>query len=197
MRKNKPPKKSKKPSSKKPSKSVKEVIAADDDSIGKKTDVLNTGSIEIVPEPAGDAIEDDEVTVYRDIMTMTDDERFSSDDNNGLSTIRLSPPPPPSWDDDPKKIKFTIGQLVVRKGVKDSVTYYVSGPAKRENYYTIIPDKSLKDITVHEEDIKLAPKDAKWTKYWDTIPVIKAPSWNSKETKKDVKNITTRRIKKK
>jgi len=189
MKKSKPVKKTKKNKDKK-------VNIEDDDSIGKKIDALNTETIEVIPDATGEVIEDDEVTVYRDIMTMTDDERFSSDDHTGLSTIRLSPPPPPAWYDDPKRLKFKAGQLVVMRCLKDPIINYVSGPAKRENYYTIIPDRSLNNLTVHEDDIKLAPKDAKWTKYWDTIPVIKAPSWNNKETNKDVKKITTRRKKK-
>lgn len=174
MRKSKPSKTTK------PSKKSKK-IEVDDGSIGEKTDLLNSGTIEVLPDPVGDVVEDDEVTVYRDIMIMTDDERFSSDDNSGLSSIRLTLPPPPQWYDDASKVKFKVGQLVIFKGVKTPTIHYVRGPSKKENYYVIIPDKSLKDIVVSGDEIKVAPKDSKWTKYWDTVPVIKAPSWADKE----------------
>jgi len=178
----------------KSTKKTKKVEIEDDDIIGKKTDALNTDIIEVIPDQInGEVVEEDEVTVYRDIMTMTDDERFSSDDHMSLSTIRLSPPPAPAWYDDVSKLKFKVGQLVVFKGSKDSTVYYVSGPDKRENFYTIVPDKSLKSIAISGEQIKLAPKDSKWTKYWDTVPVIKAPSWKDKDIKNNVKKINKKK----
>lgn len=162
---------------KKPAKSANTVVLEDEDAIGKKTDLLNAATIEVIVDtPAGET-DDDEVTVYRDIMTMTDDERNSSDDMSGLSTIRLTPRPPPAWHDDTSKVKFKVGQLVVRKGGKDQTVYFLSGPVKEENCYSLIPNKSLNSIVVNGDDIKLAPKDAVWVKYWDTIPVIKAPTF--------------------
>jgi hypothetical protein len=172
-------KKAPKKSVKKPKKQTKNsntVVLEDEDSIGKKTDLLNAATIEVIVDtPPSETADDDEVTVYRDIMTMTDDERNSSDDVSGLSTIRLTPRPPPAWYDDPAKVKFKVAQLVVRKGGKDPTIYFLSGPVKEENCYSLIPSKSLNSVIVNGEDIKLAPKDAVWVKYWDTIPVIKAP----------------------
>jgi hypothetical protein len=181
MRKSKKP--AKKPAkipakkSAKNSKKSKNVVLEDEDSIGKKTDLLNAATIEVIVDTTtSETTDDDEVTVYRDIMTMTDDERNSSDDMAGISTIRLTPRPPPAWHDDPSKVKFTAGQLVMRKGGKDTTVYFLSGPVKEENCYSLVPSKSLNSIVVNGDEIKLAPKDAVFVRYWDTIPVIKAPS---------------------
>lgn len=182
--KKKPVKKSSKKSIKKPvknpKKSKKVVEIEDEDSIGKKTDLLNSATIEVIVDSAVETTEDDEVTVYRDIMTMTDDERNSSDDVSGLSTIRLTPRPLPAWHDDPKNVKFKVGDLVVRRGGKDLTIYFLSGPVKEKDCYSLIPSKSLNSVVVHGDDIRLAPKDAVFVKYWDTIPVIKAPSFKKK-----------------
>ena len=174
---------------KSPPKKSTAVVPVDSEKIGKKTDVLNTDTIVIYPD-VPEVVAEDEVTVIRDIMTMTDDERFSEDDNTNLSSIRLSPAPRPTWDSDPKNVRFTNGQLVVRRGKKSDMVYLVSSPTFEKDYYVIIPSKSNIHIKVHVDEIKSAPKDAKWIKYWDTIPVIKAPSWQNKSKpphKPDVK----------
>lgn len=159
---------------------VNKPIVIDEDKIGKKTDLLNAATIEvIVDSPVDSPVEnsdDDEVTVYRDIMSMTDDERNSSDDISRISTIRLIANPPPCWYDNPANVKFKIGQLVVRKTDKAQTVCFLSGPVKKKNYYSIVPSKSLNGIEVNEEDIKIAPLGAIFIRYWDTVPVIKAPT---------------------
>jgi len=154
---------------------TKEKVELLDDSIGKASDALNTQSIVNIVDDAP-TTEEDEVSVFRDIMTMNDDERFSLDDNANLSSIRLTSAPKPHWADDPNNVKFKTGQKVIKKEKSgDSRVYIVSYSGKEKNTYVIIASGSQAEVIVTGDDIKLAPKNSEWVRYWDTVPVIKAP----------------------
>ena len=164
------------PKSKKNKKSNKKIeIFEDSDIIGSTEDALNTPRIEIIPVSLEEEKpEDDAREVFREVMTMTDDERFTEDSSNSSKYIKLTAPPRISWFDDPKKLKFSVGKYVIKGNNKNNI-YCVSGPAREKDFYIVILSKSQWSETVHVSKLSPAPKNAVWVRYWDTVPVIKAP----------------------
>jgi hypothetical protein len=119
--------------------------------------------------------DDDAVQVYRDVLSMTDDDRNAEDGGDSFS-IKLSPPPPPSWTDDPSKMKFKTGDFVRYKGYPNSDVYKVCGPCKEENTYRIKLSKSQYDREeIGDNLVKVTDKSVVWVDYWKANPVISAP----------------------
>lgn len=140
-------------------------------------------SIETIEEDASITNEEDAIQIYRDVMTMTDEDRNTDVDGKPTS-VRLSPPPQPSWADDGGNIKFKIGSFVRYKGNPNGTVYKVGGPSTKKDTYSIRASR-MRDTIVEDGSrlVKVADGDANWVDYWKLNPVIPAPKpwWLNKK----------------
>ncbi len=129
--------------------------------------------------------EEDAVQIFRDVMSMTDEDR-DMDNATGGGPVRLSPPPMPGWTDDPKNIKFKVSEFVRYKGHPGSQVYKVCGQGKKENTYEIKASATRDSFTENGDKlVKVTDKNVDWVDYWKLNPVIPAPKpWLKKEEPK-------------
>jgi hypothetical protein len=126
--------------------------------------------------------EEDAIQIFRDVMSMSDEDRNSESDGK-LAPLRLTPPPPPSWTDNPKNIKFNAGEFVRYKGCPGGSVYKVCGQDRKENTYSIKGSGSRDPYTEDGEKlVKVNDKNVNWVDYWKLHPVIPAPKpWLKKK----------------
>ena len=160
----------------------------DDDEDNRNPDVGEDGviieSLDGVPDESGITSDEEAIQIYRDVMTMSEEDR-NSDNDNKLAPLRMYPPPPPMWSDDKDKMKFKIGEFVRYKGNPSGNSYKVCGPGVRVNSFSIKGSGSRDSFEESGEKlVKVTEKDAKWVDYWSQFPVIPAPKpWLKKEEK--------------
>lgn len=147
-------------------------------------DGVITESLDGVADDSGITSDEEAIQIYRDVMTMSEEDR-NSDTDNKLAPLRLYPPPPPMWSDDRSKLKFKVGEFVRYKGHPEGNSYKVCGPGVRVNSFSIKGSGSRDTFEENGEKlIKVTEKDAKWVDYWSQFPVIPAPKpWLKKEEK--------------
>lgn len=81
-----------------------------------------------------------------------------------------------TWSDDPTKLKFNIGDVVVLKNNKNGPTYKICYPSQKENFYVIKESGSLTEREIFGDLLEKAPAhNNKWVSYWELNPVIPAP----------------------
>jgi hypothetical protein len=140
-------------------------------------------SIETVEEDASITNEEDAIQIYRDVLSMTDEDRNTDADGKPTS-VRLSPPPPPSWADVEENVKFKIGSFVRYKGNPNGTVYKVGGPSTKKDTYSIRASR-MRDNIVEDGSrlVKVTDGDANWVDYWKLNPVIPAPKpwWLNKK----------------
>ncbi|MCS7317623.1 MAG: hypothetical protein NZZ41_04845 [Candidatus Dojkabacteria bacterium] len=80
------------------------------------------------------------------------------------------------WYDDPQKLKFKNGDVVVYKNDQNGDTFVICYPSENENYYFIKRNKTLNEFEEHGEKLVIAPPHNNvWQNYWSQFPVIPAP----------------------
>lgn len=129
-----------------------------------------------------DSEEDDDLRFQynRKIMQAMDDEDEENyqylSKNKRDDIIPLPVEEKKSWSDDPQKLKFQVGDVVVYKNNKNGPTYKVCYPSQKENFYVIKQSGSLSEWEVFGDLIEKAPKNNnKWVSYWQLNPIIPAP----------------------
>lgn len=139
----------------------------DDETAGEKMESIET----LTDSPQAD---DDALQVFRDVLTMSDEER-NMDVDGKLAPIRIIGAPPPSWSDDPDNVKFTTGELVRYRGCPNGKVYKVCGAAKEKDTYSIKGSELQNSYDEHGDRLVKAGKGASWVDYWSLHPVIPAP----------------------
>lgn len=81
-----------------------------------------------------------------------------------------------TWSDDPQKLKFNVGDIVVFKNNKNGPTYKICYPSQKENFYVIKESGTLFEREIFGDLLEKAPpRNNKWISYWDLNPIIPAP----------------------
>lgn len=146
-----------------------------------ETDGEKMESLDSLPE-SNVTSEEDAIQIFRDVMAMSDEDR-NMDADGKLAPVRLSPPPPPSWIDDPKNIKFKVGEFVRYKGFPNSSIYKVVGQGREKDTYSIKGNKSRDSFNEFGDKlVRVTDKKVEWVDYWSLHPVIPAPKpWLKKK----------------
>jgi len=140
----------------------------DSESAGEKMESLET----LVDSPQ--AADEDALQVFRDVLSMSDEER-NMDVDGKLAPLRIMGAPPPGWSDDPANVKFAIGELVRYRGNPTGKVYKVCGAAKEKDTYSIKGSESRDPYDAPGDELVKAAKGAVWVDYWSLHPVIPAP----------------------
>lgn len=129
------------------------------------------------PEPVFESIieqtetqPEDELTVFRDILTQNDDERNEEKDLYSVDKLILRPPEESHWTDNPEYNIFTPGDLVVYKKLKKGITptvLKIVGASNVPNSWKAIRSGDRDPITIDGWKIKKAPKKSVWRPYED------------------------------
>lgn len=129
------------------------------------------------PEPVFESIieqtetqPEDELTVFRDVLTQNDDERNTEKDLYSVDKLILRPPEDTHWTDNPEYNTFSPGDLVVYKKTKRGKTpsvFKIVGPSNKLNSWSAIQSGERDPITLDGWKIKKATKKVAWHPYED------------------------------
>jgi hypothetical protein len=150
------------------------------------TDVDNNNDIEFFDRhQQPESEKEPEMEAVKSYFSMSEEER-QGDGEDDLNLLRDDGAPRilnpiETWADDPDKVKFNTGDLVVYKVGQSKMVYKIRGPSSEPYHYIMIGCDSRDFIIEQGSKLKSAPKNSKWTPY-ESNPYLR---WKREQEKKN------------